>query len=343
MQRAGPVPAAVTAALAVLFVAALSWFAFRRWGLLFDPVFPTLAIIVLYLAVSLGSYVSAEVERRYVRTAFSHYLAAPLVEELARNRQNLKLGGEMREVTVLFADVRQFSGLAQGMAAEELIRFVNEIFTPLSDIILAHLGTIDKFMGDAVMAFWNAPVADPKHARHACAAALRMIDILDEFNRLRAAKAAAAGERATPIRVGIGLNSGECCVGNVGSPQRFDYSILGDAVNIASRLEEATKVYGVPIIVGESTAAGAAEMALLEIDAIPLRGMARSERIFALLGDETLARSPRFLSLKAAMAGLAQACRANDRPAALARLNECRALDWPRLDRLIELRLAAVR
>src|SRR5262249_56164234 len=102
------------------------------------------------------------------------------------------------------------------------------------------------------------------------AAALRMIDILDEFNRLRAAKAAAAGERAAPIRVGIGLNTGECCVGNVGSPQRFDYSILGDSVNIASRLEEATKVYGVPIIVGESTAAGAAEMALLQIDAIPL-------------------------------------------------------------------------
>jgi adenylate cyclase len=341
MQRRGPILAALTAAGAVLLVAALSWLAYRRYGLLFDPVFPSLSIVALYLAVSLGTYVNAEVERRYVRAAFSHYLAAPLVEELARNRQNLKLGGEMREVTVLFADVRQFSRMAEGRDAEELIRFVNEIFTPLSDIILANLGTIDKFMGDAVMAFWNAPIVDPKHARHACTAALRMIEVLDEFNRLCAAKAAARGERAMPVRIGIGLNTGECCVGNVGSPQRFDYSILGDVVNVASRLEEATKIYGVPIIVGEKTAAAAAEMALLEIDSIPLRGMARPERIFALLGDEALARSQRFLTLKAAMAGLAEALKAHDEAAARARFAECRALAWPRLDRLLELRSAA--
>ncbi|MEI9901714.1 MAG: adenylate/guanylate cyclase domain-containing protein [Hyphomicrobium sp.] len=124
--------------------------------------------------------------------------------------------------------------------------FLNRLFTPLSDIILEERGTIDKFMGDAVMAFWNAPLLDPGHAANACRAALRMQAQLARLNDLWAAEAAARGEAPRRVELGIGLNTGECCVGNVGSPQRFDYSILGDVVNIASRLESETKGYGVP-------------------------------------------------------------------------------------------------
>jgi adenylate cyclase len=336
IQRSGPILAALTAVAAIVSVSATSWVAYRQHGLLLDPVYPSLVLVALYLATSLGTYIKSEMDRTYVRSAFSHYLAPPLVEELARNHTRLKLGGEMRDVTVMFADVRGFSHIAEGLDAEALIHFVNEIFTPLSKVILARQGTIDKFIGDAVMAFWNAPLADHSHARHACQAALDMLEAVEELNRMRAAKAAAWGVTAAPIRIGIGVNTGECCVGNVGSPQRFDYSILGDPVNIASRLQDETKVYELPIIAGEHTVAAAPEFAFLEIDAITLRGMGRPARVFALLGDATVARSEKFRALQASMNALIKAIRSRDEVAARARLEDCRTLDWPDFDRLLE-------
>jgi adenylate cyclase len=259
-----------------------------------------------------------------------------LVEELARNHDRLKLGGEMREVSVLFADVRGFTRISEGMEAEELIRFLNRLFTPLSDVILAERGTIDKFMGDAVMAFWNAPLADPRHAHNACRAALRMLAELDKLNALWAAEAAGRGEPAQPVRIGIGLNTGACCVGNVGSPQRFDYSILGDVVNVASRLEDATKIYQVPIVAGASTAAAAPELAFLEIDAAMMRGREQSERIYALLGDESVAASARFRTLKEVHGELLAALRSGGHAEARAKLEACRSLGWVELAGLFD-------
>jgi adenylate cyclase len=275
-----------------------------------------------------------ETDRARVRAAFSHYVAPPLVDELARNHDKLKLGGEMREVTLLFADVRGFSKISEGMDAEALIRFVNKLFTPLTEIILEKHGTIDKFMGDAVMAFWNAPVADPQHAANACRAALAMQAELKRMNQSWAAVAAAAGEKAPHVRIGIGLNTGACCVGNVGSPQRFDYSVLGDAVNIASRLEEATKTYAVPIIAGERTALKAQGFAFLEIATATLRGKENPDRLFALLGDETVAASGRFRELAHCHAALVAAARSKDKAKTAAALVACRALVWPELDGL---------
>ncbi|CAN1722292.1 adenylate cyclase [Hyphomicrobium sp. 1Nfss2.1] len=295
--RLGATGAAVVGGAAILLVFAGSWLAFKNTGYLLDPVYPSLAILLVYLAVSLAGYVATERERWRVRAAFGHYVAAPLVEELARNHDKLKLGGETREVTVLFADVRGFTNIAEGLSAEALIAFLNRMFTPLSEIILEERGTIDKFMGDAVMAFWNAPLADPVHAANACRAALRMQEELDKLNSLWAAEAAARGEAVHKVELGIGLNTGACCVGNVGSPQRFDYSILGDVVNVASRLEGETKTYGVPIVVGESTARAAPDMALLELGSVAVRGKQRAERIFALVGDEAWARTPAFRQL----------------------------------------------
>lgn len=331
----GPVAAALTGAAAIALVGAISWLAYARHGVLLDPVYPSLVLVALYVAGSLGSYIKAEIDRSFVRSAFGHYLAPTLVEELANNHDRLKLGGEMREVTVLFCDVRGFSRISEGLDAEALIRFVNEIFTPLSEVILAQRGTIDKFMGDAVMAFWNAPVADAAHAGNACRAALRMLDALAELNRARAAQAAETGQDTLPVAIGIGLNTGECCVGNVGSPQRFDYSILGDPVNVASRLEEMTKTYGLPIICGAQTAAAAPDLAFLAIDTIAPRGKDRPERIFALLGDETVAASERFRALRTSIEALLAALAANDLAAAHAALQACHALDWPGLAKLL--------
>jgi adenylate cyclase len=334
--RLGAVATAAIGALAILAVFAGSWLAYAQGGLLFDPVYPSLAILLIYLATSLNNYVETERDRARVRAAFSHYVAAPLVEELARNHDKLKLGGETREVSVLFADVRGFTRIAEGLTAEELIRFLNRLFTPLSEVILAERGTIDKFMGDAVMAFWNAPLGDPAHARNCGIAALRMLEELDRLNAAWAEEAAARGAAAVPVRIGIGLNTGECCVGNVGSPQRFDYSILGDVVNVASRLEEATKTYGLPIIAGERTASAAPGLAFLEIDAALIRGKERTERVFALLGDETVAGSDRFRRLKEAHGQLVAALRGGDTTAARKKLEACKALGWRDLMALLD-------
>lgn len=300
IRRFGPLVAASIGIGAVALVAAASWLAFSRAGMLFDPVYPSISVLAVYLAGSLFSFIKTETDRARVKRAFGHYVAAPLIDEIAADPSRLRLGGETRDVTLLFADVRGFSRLSEGMDAETLIRFVNRLFTPLSDIILDHRGTIDKFMGDAVMAFWNAPLYDPDHAVRACRAALTMQTAMDRLNREDAARKAAAGEAHRPVRIGIGLNTGPCCVGNVGSPQRFDYSVLGDVVNVASRIEDATKIYGAPIIAGERTAraAEAAGLAVLEIDtAARLRGKERTERLFALVGDEKVAASPAFARL----------------------------------------------
>lgn len=337
IYRFGPATAAGLGTLTILVIFGASWLAYERAGLLFDPVYPSLAVMLLYLACSLDSYVATERERHRVRSAFSHYVSAPLVEELARNPQSLKLGGETREVTVLFADVRGFTQISEGMSAEALIRFLNRLFTPLSDVILDERGTIDKFMGDAVMAFWNAPVRDPQHARNACAAALRMLAELDKLNALLAAEAASRGEPVRPVRIGIGINTGACCVGNVGSPQRFDYSILGDVVNIASRLEETTKTYGLPVIVGERTAKMAPSLAFLELEAVTVRGKERPERLLALVGDEAVAASERFRGLAAAHGEFVSTLRAGHNSTARGKLAACRALAWREVAPLYEL------
>jgi adenylate cyclase len=325
IRRSGALLAAGIGAAAIALVTTGSWLAFSRAGLLFDPVYPSLALLAVYLAGSLLSFVKTETDRARVKRAFGHYLAAPLVEELAADPSRLKLGGETRDVTLLFADVRGFSRLSEGMDAETLIRFVNRLFTPLSDIILEHRGTIDKFMGDAVMAFWNAPVPDPEHAARACRAALAMQAAIDRLNREDAARRAAAGEPHQAIRIGIGLNTGACCVGNVGSPQRFDYSVLGDAVNVAARIEDATKLYGAPIIAGERTAQAAAGFAFLEIDtAARLKGKERTERLFALVGDETTAAAPAFATLSERYAALRAGLAGGEKAAATAEIAACR-------------------
>ncbi len=298
--RVGPTAAAGAGAAAIAAVGFGSWQAYQNSGLLFDPVYPSIALIALYITGSLSRYILSERERAQVRTAFSSYVAPSLVEELANNPDKLKLGGETREVTLLFADVRSFSGISEGLEAEELIRFVNRLFEPLSDVILEERGTIDKFMGDAVMAFWNAPLKDPDHAAHACQAALKMQARLAELNGVWADEAARERRAFKPVGLGIGLNTGACCVGNMGSSKRFDYSVIGDVVNVASRLESETKTFATPIIVGAETAATATDFAFLPLDKITPRGKSVPQQVHALVGDAAVAQDESFKSLHAA-------------------------------------------
>ena len=331
--RSGALVAAILGCAAVGAVVFFSWLAYSRAGLLFDPIYPALSIAVIYLGSSLTSYVQSEVQRAQIRSAFSHYVAPELVAELARNYDKLKLGGETREVTLLFADVRGFSKISEGLRADELIRFVNRLFTPLTDTILAKRGTIDKFMGDAVMAFWNAPLLDPEHAANACRAALAIKTDLACVNSELAAEARSRGDDFVPVRMGIGLNTGECVVGNVGSPQRFDYSVLGDVVNVAARFEEATKAFGADIVVGERTAAEARGFAFLELGTVTPRGKDRPERVFALIGDEDVAGSERFRALARAHEKLLTASRSDDAEGLKEALAECSARAFPSVER----------
>ena len=334
-----PVRAALPVALSLsaLFCLA-SWFAFTREGLFIDPVFPAGTALGALFAASATVIFTKERARREIRHAFSRYLAPDLVDEVAADPARLKLGGEMREMTLLFSDIRGFTTLSEGMEAETLTRFLNAFLTPMTDVILSRRGTIDKYMGDAVMAFWNAPVDDPDHASNASGAALDMLAALTRFN--------AGHEGTAKVAIGIGINTGECCVGNLGSEQRFDYSVIGDDVNVASRLEGLTKFYGVPILAGEATAAAARGYEFLELDRVRVKGKKTALTVSALLGDAGIAGEIDLDRLREAQAAMLDAYRARDWDAALSRLAELPALSGGRLTdyaAAMEYRIARLR
>jgi adenylate cyclase len=197
--------------------------------------------------------------------------------------------------------------------------------TPMTAIILSHQGTVDKYMADGIMAFWNAPLDDPAHAEHSCRAALAMRTELARLNDMWRVEAASAERAFHEVRIGIGLNTGRCVAGNLGSEQRFDYSVLGDDANLASRLEGQTKTYHVDVIIGEQTAEQVPQLALLELDLVQVMGKARPTRIFFLLGDESVAAASAFAVLESAHNALISAYRERNWAEALARLETCRA------------------
>jgi adenylate cyclase len=327
IYRSGALTGAVLGAASIAAVIALSWYAFDVSGWLVDPIYPALALAAVYLAGTVYVFLRTERERNRVRHAFGHYMAPALVERLAGDPSRLKLGGETRDMTLLFSDVRGFTSISEGLDAEGLTRFLNTLFTPLSNIILEEQGTIDKFMGDAVMAYWNAPLDDPDHPIHACRAALRMMEQMTELNRHWQDEAQAQGRTFPPVKIGIGLNTGVCCVGNLGTETRFDYSVIGDNVNIASRLEGQSKIYDVVAIVGESTAARAPDFAFLELDLLKVKGKTEATRIYALLGDGALKRSRGFTDLSARHDAFLQKYRAGDWDAADMLRRECDRAD----------------
>lgn len=320
LPKAGAIRCAVIAFLAIASAFGVCWYAFIRWHFLIDPVFPSLAVFGIYLASSFLNFLGTERERGQIRGAFGRYLSPALVERLAKNPGQLKLGGEMRPMTFLFMDIRNFTGIAEKFTPEELTQFMNSFLTPMTDIILQHGGTIDKYMGDCIMAFWNAPFEDEDHALHACQAALTMQKYL----------------RATPgfetVRVGIGINTGNACVGNMGSEQRFDYTALGDEVNLASRIEGLSKHYGVTAIMGQNTVAAAPGFASLEIDLIRVKGKTKPVQIFVLLGGQDLQENGAFKTLASCHHKMIQAYRTQHWDDATEALKECLKVKVPGTD-----------
>jgi adenylate cyclase len=272
----------LVAALALWFGGA--YWAFRAHGLLLDPVHGALAALVLYMTQTLIAFLSSENERRQVRGAFGRYLSPVLVERLARDPSKLVLGGEMRAVTLMFMDIRGFTPISEQFDAHGLTSFLNRFLTEMTDAVLATGGTVDKYMGDAIMAFWNAPLDLPDHASRACASALEMQARAAAFDRNWAEERKAANLKPVPVKIGIGLNTDICCVGNMGAQQRFDYSAIGDGVNLAARLEGQSKPYGVKILVSEATveAAGSAYR-FAELDLLQVKGKTKPVKVFTLL------------------------------------------------------------
>lgn len=300
IPRLGPLWPAVIGVALIGGAIGFSWWAFRQHHLLIDPLYASLATILVYLTGSLIGFMRTEGEKRQVRGAFSTYLSPALVEQLAQHPERLKLGGEMRDMTLLFCDVRGFTTISESYKSDPqgLTQLINRLLTPLTSCILQRDGTIDKYMGDCIMAFWNAPLDVPLHPEKACESALAMFVALRALNDEREAEAKAEGKVFLPLNIGIGVNTGTCVVGNMGSDQRFDYSVLGDAVNLASRLEGQSKNYGVDIVIGQDTAVTVSErFAVLQLDLIAVKGKSEAVEIFTVLGDRDLRDSSDFAKL----------------------------------------------
>jgi adenylate cyclase len=303
-----------------------SWYAYSHVGVLLDPTFPLATSFLVCLTIIFTNYVREQLGRTRIRSVFSQYLSPALVERLANSPEKVRLGGEERRLTVMFSDMRGFTAIAEFYKNDPagLTQLVNRFLTPLTNAILDHKGTIDKYMGDGIMAFWNAPLDDDEHEMNAARSALEMTRRIDQLNGLRKVEAESGGHPVLPLDLGIGINTGACVVGNMGSDLRFDYTVLGDVVNIASRLEGQSKLYGVRIILGAATAAAVRDgYAVLEMDQIQVRGKTAPETIWTLVGDATCRHSRRFGDLCARHEAMIAAYRSRQWPEASARAGEC--------------------
>jgi adenylate cyclase len=268
---------------------------------LFDPTFAGMSTFIIYFSNTFANYLRDANEKKQIRGAFSQYLSPALVEQLADDPEKLVLGGETKKMTFLFCDVRGFTTISEAFKSDPqgLTKLINRFLTPLTNEIISKNGTIDKYMGDCIMAFWNAPIDVEGHEKISCDAALSMHKALKELNDIREKEAREAKKDFLELKIGIGLNTGGCVVGNMGSDQRFDYSVLGDAVNLASRLEGQSKGYGVKTVIGQETHEAVKDShATLQLDMLAVKGKKEAVSIFCLLGDSSFKNTEDFKKLE---------------------------------------------
>jgi adenylate cyclase len=329
----GPITLVAVGALFATLLIGTSWYFYTQHRLLIDFTYPLLSTTSIYLTLIFTSFVREQRQRKQIRTAFAQYMSPALVEQLAQSPEKLVLGGEEREMTIMFSDVRGFTSISESYKNDPqgLTALMNRFLTPLTNAILERKGYIDKYMGDAIMAFWNAPLDDRQHQLNACEAAVDMLERIDELNKQRELEAKEGGHVYIPLNIGVGLNTGTCVVGNMGSDLRFDYSVLGDSVNLASRLEGQSKEYGFPIIVGSRTALAAREkFAILELDFIMVKGKKEPEVIYAIAGRADTAHSARFQRLRNLTIEMLACYRNRDWEGALAAIERGRRTDEAR-------------
>ncbi len=301
-------PAGTLAAMATLLalLVALTVMAFRVYGQLFDFTFPATALVLTFLSTIAYKLLVTDREGRMMRRVFAHYVAPTVMAEIERNPQGFKLGGEVRDVTVMFVDIQNFTPLSEKLEPKDLVLIVNGVLDACSNAILEEAGTIDKYIGDAVMAFWNAPLDTPDHQYRAACASLKINVKLTDYNERPDIKSTLGALGTWPISVRIGMASGPAVVGNMGSLERFDYSALGEAVNTAARAETACRQVGHSIVLAGELSMKTKSLATLAAGKIPMKGKSRNTPVHAVLGDETLATSPEFENFKVTFEALAQ-------------------------------------
>jgi adenylate cyclase len=279
MVRAARVGVAGTVGIVVLYLGTATW-AFGARGFWLDLVGPGVALVLAWGGSTGYAYITEGRERRFLRDAFSRYLAPDVVAALVRQPGRLALGGEKRELTIMFADVAGFTTLSEGRDPREVVTLMNECFTALTNVIQAEGGTVDKFIGDAVMAFWNAPVAQTDHAARAMRAGRELLLAVARVND------AWASRDLPKLGMRVGIGTGPAVVGNVGSNTKFNYTVMGDTVNLSSRLEGAAKYYGATSMVTDAVVAAAGgSVPVRELDMISVKGRAEPVRVFELVQD----------------------------------------------------------
>ncbi len=297
-----------------------AFYAFKSSGLLIDPVTPGLVLTAAFVPAFVVMFQQEQMARRFIRGAFGKFLSPLLLERLERDPALLKLEGEQREITAFFSDIRGFTTISEQLTPQQVTSMLNQYFTPMTRIVVDHKGLVDKYMGDGLAAMWNAPVDVNNHPAEAARAALDMLKSLEKLNDgWRANKSLPVPE----IKIGIGLHTAEARVGNFGSEDKLEYSMLGDMVNLTSRLESLTKQYGVPIIISAQTRERIADFAAVPLGAFVVKGRTDPTVIFALVGDEGLAARADFQQFRKAFESGVISLEEGDSYAALEHFGAC--------------------
>jgi adenylate cyclase len=259
----------------------LNLFVFSRLNIWMNLTYPLLTMIAIYFGVTIYRYVTEEREKKKIRGAFQYYLTASVINEMLKDPTKLKLGGDKKDLSVLFSDIRGFTTISEKLTPEELVHLLNEYLTAMTDVVFKYEGMLDKYMGDAIMAVFGAPLDQPDHAKRACLTALHML------SELRGLQKKWQEEGKPVLNIGVGINSGDMVVGNMGSEMRFDYTVMGDMVNLGSRLEGINKEYGSNIIFSEFTYNTVRDsMCCRELDMVRVKGKKLPVKIYELLGEK---------------------------------------------------------
>ncbi|HEY7765152.1 MAG TPA: adenylate/guanylate cyclase domain-containing protein [Aestuariivirgaceae bacterium] len=319
-----PVMALIAGIVAAAGSVGGAWAAFQYEHFLLDPIFPAMSGLVALFTMIAFRFLVTDRERRTIRRAFSQYLAPSVLKRIESSRDALRLGGDERPLTILFMDIRNFTPISEGLRPTELVDFLNKLLNELSQPTINNEGTLDKFIGDSIMAFWNAPVEVAEHPQKAAKAALGMRAALKELNEQDAFQLKWRFGENAKVQIGIGINTGVACVGNMGAQTRFNYTAVGDAVNIAARVESATKHVGFDILVSEAAGSALPDMALLDAGMLELKGKTARLRVFALVGDKDVAQSPVFEELTKSHELLLRNLASGELASAKRALNNCR-------------------
>jgi len=275
-----PLRATLASIVLLLFILTVNLVFWEYGNLVLPLASAVLLVLTLYaLNMSYGYFVESRTKRQFTEL-FGQYVPPELVEEMSRNPESYSMEGRKAELTVLFSDIRGFTTISEGLGPDELTRLMNEYLSAMTEVVRRNRGTLDKYIGDAIMAFWGAPVSDAQHARHAVVTAMQMQAALPAVNKTFAAKG------WPEIKIGVGVNTGDMTVGDMGSAVRKAYTVMGDAVNLGSRLEGITKQYGVGILVGETARKAIKDIVFREVDRVQVKGKEEPVAIYEPIGLE---------------------------------------------------------